>query len=56
MRTHLMRYRVIPPSAPSNLNLGISESAVFPNLRSHKEVPMNKKYIVQLTDEERSVC
>ena len=26
------------------------------NLRGHKEVPINKKYIVRLTDEERAVC
>src|SRR5262249_60357071 len=28
----------------------------FGNLAGHKEVPMNKKYIVRLTDEERAVC
>jgi hypothetical protein len=28
----------------------------FENLAGHKEVPMNKKYIVRLTDEERAVC
>ena len=26
------------------------------NLRVNKEVPMNKKYIVRLTDEERAIC
>ena len=30
--------------------------SVLENLRSHKEVPMNKKYRVRLTDEERTVC
>jgi hypothetical protein len=28
----------------------------LPNLHGYKEVPMNKKYIVRLTDEERAVC
>jgi len=28
----------------------------FGNLFGHKEVPMNKKYIVRLTDEERAIC
>lgn len=30
--------------------------SVLGNLRVHKEVAMNKKYIVRLTDEERAVC
>jgi hypothetical protein len=36
--------------------LGLSESAIFGNLDGNKEVPMNKKYIVRLTDEERTIC
>ena len=30
--------------------------AISRNLRHLKEVPMNKKYIVRLTDEERAIC
>ena len=40
-------------SVQSNLNLGVAKTVVFRNLGSHKEVPMNKKYLVRLTDEER---
>jgi hypothetical protein len=36
--------------------LGLSESAIFGKLDGNKEVPMNKKYIVRLTDEERTIC
>ncbi len=43
-------------SAPSNLNFGVAKIVVFRNLRSHKEVPKNKKYVVRLSDEERAVC
>ena len=38
------------------LILGLPGASFFWNLHSHKEVPMNKKYIVRLTDEERAVC
>ena len=30
--------------------------AISWNLYGHKEVPMNKKYVVRLTDEERAIC
>jgi Homeodomain-like domain len=36
--------------------LGLPRASFLPNLRGYKEVPMNKKYIVRLTDEERAVC
>jgi Homeodomain-like domain len=36
--------------------LGLSESAFFGNLHVNKEVPMKKKYIVRLTDKERTIC
>jgi Homeodomain-like domain len=36
--------------------LGLSASAILGNLHGNKEVPMMKKYIVRLTDEERTVC
>jgi hypothetical protein len=36
--------------------LGLPRASFFRNLRVKKEVPMNKKYIVRLTDEERVVC
>src|SRR5262245_30790686 len=32
------------------------QSTFLANLYGYKEVPMNKKYIVRLTDEERAVC
>ena len=35
---------------------GLPQLTFFRNLYAHKEVPMNKKYIVRLTDEERVVC
>jgi hypothetical protein len=36
--------------------LGLFKPAFLWNLRVNKEVPMNKKYIVRLTDEERAIC
>jgi hypothetical protein len=36
--------------------LGLPQPAFLANLLGYKEVPMNKKYIVRLTDEERAVC
>jgi hypothetical protein len=36
--------------------LGLSEPAYLWNLSVNKEVPMKKKYIVRLTDEERTIC
>jgi len=35
---------------------GLLRSFVFANFHVNKEVPMNKKYIVRLTDEERAIC
>jgi hypothetical protein len=35
---------------------GLPKPWFFANLCVYKEVPMNKKYIVRLTDEERAVC
>jgi hypothetical protein len=32
------------------------ESPIFRNLHLNKEVPMKKKYIVRLTEEERAIC
>jgi Homeodomain-like domain len=34
----------------------LPQAAFLVNLYGDKEVPMNKKYIVRLTDEERAVC
>jgi len=34
----------------------LSNRPIFENLPFNKEVPMNKKYIVRLTDEERAIC
>jgi hypothetical protein len=36
--------------------LGLPRASFLPNLRGYEEVPMNKKYVVRLTDEERTVC
>src|SRR5258708_39545568 len=36
--------------------LGLPRPSILGNLRFNKEVPMNKKYIVRLTDEERTIC
>jgi hypothetical protein len=36
--------------------LVLPRPSFLPNLHGYKEVPMNKKYIVRLTDEERAVC
>jgi hypothetical protein len=36
--------------------LGLPKASFLPNLHGYKEVPMNKKYVVRLTDEERTVC
>jgi hypothetical protein len=36
--------------------LGLPRAALSRNLPSHKEVAMNKKYLVRLTDEARAVC
>jgi hypothetical protein len=36
--------------------LGLFEPPFLWNFRVNKEVPMNKKYIVRLTDEERAIC
>src|SRR4051795_2994471 len=36
--------------------LGLPRPLIFGNLIVNKEVPMNKKYIVRLTDEERAIC
>src|SRR5258708_33893749 len=36
--------------------LGLPRPSILGNLRFNKEVPMNKKYIVRLTDEERAIC
>ena len=35
---------------------GLPKPPIFRNLHCNKEVRMNKKYIVRLTDEERSIC
>src|SRR5258707_15891001 len=35
---------------------GLPRPSILGNLRFNKEVPMNKKYIVRLTDEERAIC
>ena len=35
---------------------GLPRMAFSGNLPGHKEVPMNKKYLVRLRDEERAVC
>src|SRR5258707_14183892 len=35
---------------------GLPRPSILGNLRFNKEVPMNKKYIVRLTQEERAVC
>jgi len=36
--------------------LGLSEPPFLWILHVNKEVPMYKKYIVRLTDEERAIC
>src|SRR3954451_8773934 len=35
---------------------GLLKPSIFGNLHVNKEVPMYKKYIVRLTDEERAIC
>jgi hypothetical protein len=35
---------------------GLPRPSILGNLLVDKEVPMNKKYIVRLTDEERAIC
>jgi len=35
---------------------GLPRPSIFGNLRVNKEVRMNKKYIVRLTDAERAIC
>jgi hypothetical protein len=35
---------------------GLPSPSILGNLLVYKEVPMNKKYIVRLTDEERAIC
>src|SRR5438132_13678865 len=35
---------------------GLPRPSILGNLRFNKEVPMNKKYVVRLTDEERAIC
>src|ERR1700716_3330493 len=35
---------------------GLPRPSILGNLQVNKEVPMNKKYVVRLTDEERSIC
>jgi Homeodomain-like domain len=34
----------------------LPKPSILENLHVNKEVPMNKKYIVRLTDEERAIC
>ena len=43
-------------SALSSLNIRVAKVEDFREPSRNKEVPMNKKYIVRLSDEERKVC
>ena len=43
-------------SAPSQLNVGVNRTGGIGETHGYKEVPMIKKYVVRLTDEERGVC
>ena len=42
-----------PTSALSQLKIGVGETSATVDDTGNKEAPMNKKYIVRLTDEER---
>jgi hypothetical protein len=46
-------YRLTPTSALSQLNFGVGEFRGFEQAGGNKEVPMQNRYIVRLTDEER---
>src|ERR1035441_9442063 len=43
-------------SASPRLRIGVGDFGNCWDTSGHKEVPMNKKYIVRLSDEERGVC